>query len=383
VPAQTIYGVTSAQLMQATFVSGAAGSYDDLYMEAFDGKAYSGWNSYVHVAVNHAPVVTPTPANVRVNAGEVLQAAGLFSTGDDDGDTLSYYLYDSNAAAGSGHFVVDGTVVPAQTIYGVTSAQLMQATFVSGAAGSYDDLYMEAFDGKAYSGWNTFVHVATNTAPVVTATAANVSANVGDVLQVASLFSASDNDGDALSYYLYDNNAAASSGHFVVGGTSVPAQTIVAVTAAQLAQASFVPGAAGTSDDLYLQAFDGKAYSGWNTFVHVATNTAPVVTATAANVSANVGDVLQVAHLFSASDNDGDALSYYLYDNNPAASSGHFVVGGTSVPAQTIYGVTAAELAQASFVPGAAGTSDDLFLEAFDGKAFSGWNTYVHVDVLV
>jgi hypothetical protein len=46
-----------------------------------------------------------------------------------------------------------------------------------------------------------------------------------------------------------------------------------------------------------------------------------------------LGRPLQAASLFSASDPDGDALSYYLYDNSPDPSSGHFVVDGVAVPA--------------------------------------------------
>ena len=47
----------------------------------------------------------------------------------------------------------------------------------------------------------------------------------------------------------------------------------------------------------------------------------------------------QFSSLFTGNDADGDALTYYLYDSNTAANSGHFVVNGKEVPAQTIYQV--------------------------------------------
>jgi hypothetical protein len=143
-----------------------------------------------------------------------------------------------------------------------------------------------------------------------------------------------------------------------------------------------VPGAFGSSDDLYIEAFDGKAYSGWNTFTHVtAGNHAPQVNlVSGANVAASAGQMLQASSLFSASDLDGDTLTYYVYDASPAAGSGHFVVGGTSVPAETMYPVTPAQLAQTAFVAGAAGTSDDLFVNAHDGHAYAGWSEF-HVFV--
>ncbi|MET4801597.1 hypothetical protein [Bradyrhizobium sp. LB11.1] len=58
-------------------------------------------------------------------------------------------------------------------------------------------------------------------------------------------------------------------------------------------------------------------------------------------------------------------------DDSPSPSSGHFVVNGATVPAQTAYAVTAAQLAQTTFVAESNGTSDDLYVKAFDGQAYS------------
>jgi Ca2+-binding RTX toxin-like protein len=399
VPAQAIYQVTAAQLAQTTFVAGTSGVTDAIYVQAFDGNAYSGWNTYVNLSVAAAPNTAPTvstPSGVNVaasSAGQVFQLSSLFAASDAQNDPLIYYVYDSNAAANSGHFEVNGTIVAAQTIYQVTAAQLAQTTFVAGANGVTDAIYVQAFDGKAYSGWDTYVNLnvaAPNTAPTVsTPSGTSVTASSsGQVLQFSSLFAGSDAENDALTYYLYDSNTAANSGHFVVNGSIVPAQTIYQVTAAQLAQTTFVAGANGVTDAIYVQAFDGKAYSGWNTYVNVsvpasvAQNTAPTVTTpSGVNVAASAGQSFQFSNLFAGHDAENDTLTYYLYDNNVAANSGHFVVNGNTVPAQTIYQLTAAQLAQTSFVAGSAGTADDAFVQAFDGHVYSGWNTYVHVYV--
>jgi hypothetical protein len=332
------------------------------------------------IGIDHAPVLTLASPNVSASAAQSLPACSLFSATDADGDTLSYYIYDATTAANSGHFVVNGTVVPAGNPYAVTAAQLAQTTFVAGAAGTSDDVYAIAFDGQAYSGNGILsefhVNVA-NHAPVLTVPSANVSASAGQSFSASSLFSASDADGDTLSYYIYDATTAANSGHFVVNGTVVPAGNPYAVTAAQLAQTTFVAGAAGTSDDLYAIAFDGHAYSnnGILSEFHVnvaGPNHAPILTVPSSNVSASAGQSFSASSLFSASDADGDALSYYIYDATTVANSGHFMVNGTVVPAGNPYAVTAAQLAQTTFVAGAAGTSDDLYAIAFDGQAYSG-----------
>jgi hypothetical protein len=142
-----------------------------------------------------------------------------------------------------------------------------------------------------------------------------------------------------------------------------------------------VAGAAGTSDDLNVKVFDGHAYTNWSEFhVNVAANPAPVVTVPSANVAATAGQVLPVSSLFSATDANGAALTYYLYDNTVATTGGHFALNGTALPNDTMNPVTAAQLAQTTFVAGAAGTSDDLNVKVFDGHVYTNWSEF-HVFV--
>jgi hypothetical protein len=404
VAAGTPYKIAAAELAQTTFVAGTAGASDDLFVIAYDGKALSGPNYtefHVNVAgavavTNHAPVLTVPSANVAATAGQSIAASSLFSATDADGDALYYYLFDNTPAANSGHFAVNGTTVAAGTPYKIAAAELAQTTFVAGTAGVSDDLFVIAYDGKALSGPDyTEFHVAgaaavTNHAPVLTVPSANVAATAAQSIAAASLFSATDADGDALYYYLFDNTPAANSGHFAVNGTTVAAGTPYKIAAAELAQTTFVAGTAGASDDLFVIAYDGKALSGTDyTEFHVnvagavaATNHAPVLTVPSTNVAATAGQMIAASSLFSATDADGDALFYYLFDNTPAANSGHFAVNGTTVAAGTPYKIAAAELVQTTFVAGAAGASDDLFVIAYDGQALSGTQyTEFHVFV--
>jgi methionyl-tRNA synthetase len=92
---------------------------------------------------------------------------------------------------------------------------------------------------------------------------------------------------------------------------------------------------------------------------------------TAPDFSASRGQVIGASSLFTASDADNDALTYYFYDNTPGATSGHFTVNGTVEPANMTFAVTQAQLAQTTFTAGS-GVSDDLFVNVWDGQAFSG-----------
>ena len=70
---------------------------------------------------------------------------------------------------------------------------------------------------------------------------------------------------------------------------------------------------------------------------------------------------LQMSTLVSATDADNDALAFTFYDANPGG--GHFEVNGVEQAAGQIFAVTAAQLAQTTFVP-AANASDDLLVGA-------------------
>jgi hypothetical protein len=206
---------------------------------------------------NHAPTVAAS--DQTATRGEVINASSLFSASDADGDNLLYFFYDNSAEPMSGHFTVDGAVQVAGTTFAVSEAQLAQTTFTAGLLNS-DDLFVNVWDGELFSGPKEFhVNVPANRAP--TATASDIPAARGDILNASSLFSANDADGDHLLYFFYDNSADPASGHFTVGGAVQAAGTTFAVSGAQLAQTTFTAGLLN-SDDLFVNVWDGSLYSG-------------------------------------------------------------------------------------------------------------------------
>jgi hypothetical protein len=246
-------------------------------------------------------------------------------------------------------------VQAAGTIFAVTAAQLAQTTFTAGTFAS-DDLFVNVYDGNAFSGPAEFhVNLVANHAPTVTAS--DQAAARGQVFNASSLFSANDADGDSLTYFFFDNSADPSSGHFTVNGVVQAAHTTFAVTAAQLAQTTSTAGT-GSSDDLFVNTWDGSLFSGPQEFhVNIPVNHAPTVAAP--DFSAARGQVVNASSLFSANDVDGDNLLYFFYDNSADPASGHFTVNGVVQAAGTTFAVTAAQLAQTTFTAGTA-SSDDL-----------------------
>jgi hypothetical protein len=324
--------------------------------------------------INHAPVVTVSNAIVNASSTQPILVSALFSANDADSDPLSYLFYDSTV--GGGHFFVNGTQQAEGNgqYFTVSAAQLSQVTFVP-VAGSSDDLLFGASDGRAFSGWsNEHINGPVNHAPVVTVSNATVNASSTQPIQVSSLFSASDLDGNPLSHLFYDSTVGG--GHFFVNGTQQAESNgqYFTVSAAQLSQVTFVP-VAGSSDDLLFGASDGMSFSGWaSEHINGPVNHAPVATVANAIVNASSTQPIQVSTLFSASDSDGNSLSYLFYDST--VGGGHFFVNGTQQAEGNgqYFTVSAAQLSQVTFVP-VAGSSDNLLFGASDGMVFSGWSS--------
>jgi hypothetical protein len=341
-------------------------------VKASDGTLFSTQDLTVNlthgVLVNHAPAVTVQNPTVQAPAGQTLQMSNLFSATDADNDPMTYAFYDGTA--GGGHFVVNGVTQAANQIFMVSAAQLAQTAFVP-VAGAADDLLVGATDGHTFSGWsNLHVDGPVNHAPTVTVPNPIVQATAGQSLQMSSLFTATDADNDTLTYAFYD--ATAGGGHFEVNGVAQAANQIFAVTAADLANTTFVPDV-NAADDLLVGANDGHTFSGWsNLQVDGPVNHAPVVMVPNPTVDATAGQTLQMSGLFNVTDVDSGPLAYLFFDTS--AGGGHFEVNGVTQAANQIFGVTAAQLAQTTFVP-AANASDDLLVGASDGLAFSGWSS--------
>jgi Ca2+-binding RTX toxin-like protein len=346
----------------------------------------------VGLSQNHAPVVTAASANVAATAGQSIALSSLFTASDADNDTLIYMIYDGTTTGGHGHLVVNGTTVAAATPYWVTQAQLAQTSFVAGAPGTSDDIRMIAYDGQDYSGggvWTKTLVAAsgTNSAPqIALPDGAAIAANPGSSVPISSLFSATDADGNTLSYLVYDGTTTAGHGHLEVNGTVVPQATPFWVTQAQLAQTTFVVGSAGVTDDVRMIAYDGQAYSGggiWSK-ISVLADTPPQITLpSGSSVSASAGQSFAVGSLFGGSDADGDTLTYLVYDGTTTTGHGYFTVNGTVVPQATPYWVTQAQLAQTTFVAGSAGVSDDVRMIAYDSHVYSGSGIWSKVQVVV
>jgi hypothetical protein len=120
-------------------------------------------------------------------------------------------------------------------------------------------------------------------APVVTASSLTTLA--GQTFKASSLFAVSDPNGDPIVTYALQDITG--SGHFVVNGVVQASNTEIDLTAAQLAQTTFVAGS-GT-DQLSIRASDGWLWSNWQSFTANVSPT-PII---------NAGATLELASPYS------------------------------------------------------------------------------------
>ena len=107
------------------------------------------------------------------NPGVTLAASSLFTVSDPDNLPITeYQFWDRTSDPASGHFYLNGVLVPDHTLLDVTAAQLSEVTFVTGT--DSNALEVRAFDGVSWSAadnavWAPFnINIAAPPSPVVT-----------------------------------------------------------------------------------------------------------------------------------------------------------------------------------------------------------------------
>lgn len=129
---------------------------------------------------------------------------------------------------------------------------------------------MRANDRTQWSAWSpsfTVTARTVDTPPVATPTNSNIAASPGQIFAVASLFTASDPDGDTITQYDFWDTGGGG-GHFLVNGVIQPTSREICVSAAQLAQTTYQSG--NGTDTLWVRANDGTQWSTWSSSFTIA-----------------------------------------------------------------------------------------------------------------
>jgi hypothetical protein len=215
----------------------------------------------------------------------------------------------------------------------------------------------------------------TNVAPEISAASVQT-VLLDQAVDVGALFSVNDADGDVMtSYEFWDGTAG--NGHFTVNGATQGVNQAVAVSAADLANTRFTGASATGSDQVWVRANDGQAWSGWKNWTMTSaphlTNAAPTVAAS--NVIVLQNQPIDSAALFSVADADGDTITQYEFWDE-GAGGGRFEINGVAQGSAQAISVGATDLANTRYVGGANPGTEQVWVRAYDGQAWSGWKNW-------
>jgi hypothetical protein len=297
-----------------------------------------------------------------------MAATSLFTATDADTDSVVQYDFWDSGQAG-GHWLLNGVALPNNQDNYVPVAQLSQVTYRGG--NGTETIYERATDGIQFGAWVAINATGTDTAPVVTATNANVSVSHQTPVSATSLFTASDADGDPIVQYDFWDSGSAG-GTWLLNGNPLLLGMDNFVSAAQLSQVTY-RGGAGT-ETIWERASDGVQYSAWVSLN--ATDTAPVSTPVQSEVSAVNLKTFAVSSLFTVNDVDGDTPTQYDVWSN-GGGGGHWMVGSTVLGAAQDNFLTPAQFAQLTYVAGT--STDTIWVRASDGLRYGAWPNGVTV----
>ncbi|MBR1162788.1 hypothetical protein JQ569_26765 [Bradyrhizobium elkanii] len=375
--ANTTIEVAAADLADVWIKGGSTTGSETFWVRAFDGTNWSNWDSFTLTSANTPPVVTANDHSVHVD--QWVTVDNWLTTTDANGDAITkYQFWDSGTAATSGYFwTPDNSHWAANTTIDVSAADLANVWIRGGSTTGSETMWVRAFDGTAWSNWDSFTLTSTlNTVPV--ATINDQSLHVNQWVKPQGWLTATDAESDTITkYQFWDAGTGTTSAYFWTPDNSHwAANTTIDVSAADLADVWIRGGSTTGSETMWVRAFDGIAWSNWDSFTLTSTNTAP--TATINDHTLNAAQWAQLVNWTTASDADGDAITQYqFWDGGSAANSAYFWTPANSHwAANTVIDVPASDLSSIWVQGGTAGGSETMWVRAFDGTAWSNWDSF-------
>ncbi len=209
-------------------------------------------------------------------------------------------------------------------------------------------------------------------APVVTALSKTL--RLGNRTSLASLFSATDADGDPITkIQILDSNNALASGRFELNGAALAANVWHEFDTSQLSALRFLASLSILSDSFSIRVFDGTEWSSVSsaTIFSVRANTNLPV-GTFGDFTVVAYEKVKVSNFVNAFDSDGYPITQYQFrDRTVGANSGFFQVNGFAQAQGTWFTISASQFNNLYYV-GALGFENSILdMRVFDGGLWS------------
>ncbi|MCB9988285.1 MAG: M10 family metallopeptidase C-terminal domain-containing protein [Rhodospirillales bacterium] len=226
-----------------------------------------------------------------------------------------------------------------------------------------------------------------DTAPVLTS--GDLTLARGEVTLASSVVTATDADGDTLTYEVWDGDTKSVSGYFELNGSKLAAGRGHTLTQAEFDALNIVGGSADSTDKLWVRVSDDSTTTAWQRFILTTSgslaggggggggggNAAPTVTASGLTLAK--GEIALASSVITAADADGDTLSYEVWDGENKYVSGYFELNGAKLAASQSHILTQAEFDALHIMGGSADGTDKLWVRVSDGTHTATWQTFI------
>ena len=300
--------------------------------------------------------------NLTLDVGQTVYATAFFAAAAPAAATM--YCVEDLGGDG-GYFMFGNLKLLDNVRYGLTASQMAQLKYVAGNSSGADKISIQAFMGGVW----TPVATATATAMVGAPTIAgqNASIDEGQSLAGASLIKSISNPaGLTTSEYAVTDKGG--DGVLMLNGIALTAGKAYQLTAAQLAQLSFVGGSTTGTDTISIQSYDG---SQWSNTVNVTITVNPPPSVTVNNEAMVSGQTVAGSSLISGvKDSAGYGITQYAF-MDAGTDGGQLYLNGVALAKGAWTTITAAQLSQLTYVAGAGAGTDSISIKVFDGHAWS------------
>ncbi|MES2148657.1 MAG: DUF4214 domain-containing protein [Pseudomonadota bacterium] len=363
--------VSAADLTRLSYT--AALGPDALTITAFNGQAWGTAKVTVTGWIDPPPVVTGASLAVHASS-QLLPVASLFSATAGAGHFITEYRFidsDHTGQLGLSDLRVNlaSNDEAALGIVRVSAANLNTVAWK--ALAETGTLQVSAFDGVQWSDFVAVTVAGQNNAPTVTP-APRVNVSINQAVPVASMFSLSDADHDAVTmvsiYDFYD--------HIQLNGATdyCPFPHAYQVKLDELYKVTYnTPDVMGGLQGLQVNAYDGTSWSALTQILFTIDDPAPVVQS-GSSAQASPNQLLPFSQLFSVVDPYGKAITQYSVQD-PSGGGSVQLGGATDLAsaaqhAQGIVVVAAGDLARLSYQASSQVSSEALLISAFNGSVW-------------
>ena len=361
-------------------ISGKATSFKDF--ESFKFADVSSGMTAEEAVSTFA--VSDSPANSigslvdqTVAAGVSLNLSEILSSANADGGSHSWFnVYD---ATGENNFVKNGVEIDASVGAWISSSDLANTVIKGDNQASEQTLYFQTYDGTVSSAWDSLVLTTTGSAAAVAqviGSLADQTVAAGSSVNLSEILSSTNADGGSYSWInVYD---ATGGNNFVKSGVEIDASAGAWVSSSDLANTVIKADNQASEQTLWIQTYDGAAFSAWDSLTFTTTGSAAAVAqpvGSIADQTVAAGSSLNLSKILSSTNADGGSYSWFnVYD---ATGGNNFVKNGVEIDASSGAWVSSSDLANTTIKGDSQASEQTLWFQTYDGSDYSAWDSVI------